>query len=80
MGGGIESLLGLHFMGGQAQLSGEQLLELKSETSKGSFTIAKDVKHYIKQNFGNAFYLSHVQLMTKKNSDYPLRKYDFALF
>jgi len=75
-GGGLESLLGLHYMGGQAQLSEEQLLELKSEANKGSFTIAKDVKHYIKQNFGIEYNLSHVQLMSKKNFNYPLRKPD----
>ena len=66
-GGGLESLLGLHYMGGQAQLSEEQLLELKSEANKGSFTIAKDVKHYIKQNFGIEYNLSHVQLLPKNN-------------
>ena len=65
--GGIESLLTLHYRGGQAQLSEEQLLELKSEANKGSFAIAKDVKHYIKQNFGIEYNLSHVQLMSKKN-------------
>ena len=74
--GGIESLLTLHYRGGQAQLSEEQLLKLKSEANKGSFAIAKDVKHYIRQNFGIEYNLSHVQLMSKKNFNYPLRKPD----
>jgi len=74
--GGIDSLLMLNYKGGQAKLSEEQLLELKSEANKGSFTIAKDVKHYIKQNFGIEYNLSHVQLMSKKNFNYPLRKPD----
>jgi len=74
--GGIESLLVLNYMGGQAQLSEEQLFELKIKASKGSFAIAKDVKHYIKQNFGIEYNLSHVQLLLKKNFNYPLRKQD----
>jgi len=72
--GGIEALLPLHYKGGQARLSEEQLSELKSEANNGEFAIAKDVKHYIKQNFSIEYNLSHVQLMCKKNFDYPLRK------
>ena len=72
--GGIEALLTLHYKGGQVRLSEEQLAELKNEANKGAFAIAKDVKHYIKQHFDIEYNLSYVQLMCKKNFDYPLRK------
>ena len=65
--GGINSLLSLHYKGGQAKLSEEQLFELRNEASKGSFAIAKDVQHYIKQNFWIVYNLSYVQLLCKKN-------------
>ena len=54
--------------GGQAKLSEKQLSELKNKASKGSFAIANDVQHYIKQNFGVEHNLSNVQLLCKKNS------------
>ena len=65
--GGIDSLLLLNYKGGQAKLSEEQLSELKIEASKGAFVFAKDVRHYIKENFGIEYNLSHVQLLCKKN-------------
>ena len=74
--GGIDSLLLLNYKGGQAKLSEEQLSELKIEAGKGAFAIAKDVRHYIKKNFGIEYNLSHVQLLCKKNFNYPLRKQD----
>jgi len=74
--GGIDSLLLLNYKGGQAKLSEEQLSELKIEAGKGAFAIAKDVRHYIKNNFGIEYNLSHVQLLCKKNFNYPLRKQD----
>ncbi len=74
--GGVDSLLALHYRGGQAKLDDEQLSELKNEAAKGSFTFAKDVRHYIKQNFGIEYNLSHVQLLCKKKFNYPLRKPD----
>ena len=74
--GGIDSLLVLNYKGGQAKLSEEQLSELKIEAGKGVFAFAKDVRHYIKQNFGIEYNLSHVQLLCKKNFNYPLRKQD----
>jgi len=74
--GGIDSLLALNYKGGQAKLSEEQLSELKIEASKGAFAVAKDIKHYIKKNFGIEYNLSHVQLLCKKNFNYPLRKQD----
>lgn len=74
--GGIDSLLVLNYKGGQAKLSEEQLSELKIEAGKGLFGIAKDVQHYIKKNFGIEYNLSHVQLLCKKNFNYPLRKQD----
>ena len=74
--GGIDSLLALHYMGGRARISDEQLSELRNEAAKGSFTIAKDVQRYIKQNFGIEYNLSHIQLLCKKNFNYPLRKPD----
>ena len=54
------------------ELSEEQLSELRNEAGKGSFAIAKDVKHDIKQNFGIEYNLSHVQLCLK-NFNYPLK-------
>lgn len=74
--GGIDSLLTLHYKGGQAKLNEEQLSELKEKASKGSFVFAKNVQHYIKQNFGIRYNLSHVQLLCKKNFSYPLRRQD----
>lgn len=74
--GGIDSLLVLNYKGGQAKLSEKQLSELKIEAGKGLFGIAKDVQHYIKKNFGIEYNLSHVQLLCKKNFNYPLRKQD----
>ena len=74
--GGIDSLLTLHYKGGQAKLNEEQLSELHEKASEGAFTIAKDVQHYIKQNFGIEYNLSHVQLLCKKKFNYPLRKLD----
>jgi len=74
--GGVDSLLTLHYRGGQAKLSDEQLSELRNEAAKGSFTIAKDVRRYIKQNFGIEYNVSHVQLLCKKKFNYPLRKLD----
>ena len=74
--GGIDSLLDLHYKGGQSRISDEQLSELKNEAARGSFTIAKDVQRYIKQNFDIEYNLSHVQLLCKKNFNYPLRRPD----
>ena len=74
--GGIDSLLTLHYKGGQAKLNEEQLSELHEKAGEGAFTIAKDVQHYIKQNFGIEYNLSHVQLLCKKKFNYPLRKLD----
>ena len=74
--GGIDSLLVLNYKGGQAKLSEEQLSELKIKAGEGVFAIAKDIQHYIKQNFGIEYNLSHVQLLCKKNFNYPLRKQD----
>ncbi|MBC2708954.1 MAG: helix-turn-helix domain-containing protein [ANME-2 cluster archaeon] len=74
--GGIDSLLLLNYKGGQAKLSEEQLSELKIEAGKGAFAIARDVRQYIKKNFGIEYNLSHVQLLCKKNFNYPLRKQD----
>ena len=74
--GGIDSLLTLHYKGGQAKLNEKQLSELHEKASEGAFTIAKDVQHYIKQNFGIEYNLSHVQLLCKKKFNYPLRKQD----
>ena len=74
--GGIDSLLTLHYKGGQSRISEEQLSELRDKANNGAFTTAKDIKHYIKQNFGIEYNLSHIQLMSKKNFNYPLRKPD----
>ncbi|MDF1558112.1 MAG: helix-turn-helix domain-containing protein [ANME-2 cluster archaeon] len=72
--GGIAFLLLLKYKGGRAKLSDEQLFILKDEASKGVFAIAKYGQHYIQQNFGIVYNLSHVQLLCKKNFIYPLRK------
>lgn len=74
--GGIDSLLDFHYKGGQSRITDEQLSELRNEAARGSFTIAKDVQRYIKQNFGIEYNLSHVQLLCKKNFNYPLRRPD----
>ena len=74
--GGIAKLLTLEYKGGQAKLSEVQLSELKELAGEGSFVFAKDVRHYIKKNFGIEYNLSHVQLLCKKNFFYPLRRPD----
>jgi transposase len=73
---GITSLLLLNYKGGQPKINEQQLSELRNEAGKGAFAIAKDVQHYIKKNFGIEYNLSHVQLLCKKNFNYPLRKQD----
>ncbi len=72
--GGIDSLLALNYKGGQTKLNDVQLSELRIEASKGAFTFAKDVQHYINKNFGIEYNLSHVQRLCKKNFNYPLKK------
>ncbi len=74
--GGLAKLLTLQYKGGQAKLNEEQLSKLREKASEGAFAIAKDMRHYIKQNFGIEYNLSHVQLLSKKNFSYPLRRRD----
>lgn len=71
---GTTGLLTLHYKGGQPKLNKKQITELKEKAGQGQFTFAKDVKHYIEENFGIKYNLKHVQLLSKKNFIYPLRK------
>ena len=72
--GGINDLIKLHYKGGQPKLNKNQIEDLKEKATQGSFTFAKDVQHYIEKNFGIKYNLKHVQLLSKKNFVYPLRK------
>lgn len=71
---GIEGMATLQYKGGQPKLNKNQLAELKEKAAQGNFTFAKDVQHYIENNFGIKYNLKHVQLLSKKNFAYPLRK------
>lgn len=71
---GVDELLKLHYKGGQPRLNKKQLIELKEKAAQGSFNFAKDVRHYIEKNFGIKYNLKHIQLLSKKNFVYPLRK------
>ena len=44
--GGIGKLLNLSYLGGQARLTDNQLVELKEESAKGNFRFAKDMKSW----------------------------------
>lgn len=70
----IKGLTTLHYKGGQTRLNEKQIEELKEKAAQGSFTFAKDVQHFIEKNFGIKYNLKHVQLLSKKNFVYPLRK------
>jgi len=72
--GGVDELLKLHYKGGQPRLNKKQIKNIKEKAAQGSFTFAKDVQHYIKKNFGIKYNLKHVQLLSKKNFVYPLKK------
>ena len=74
--GGVASLTTLHYLGGQSRLKEDQLIEIQQKASEGRFTFAKEIKEYIFKNFGIQYNLKHVQLLTKKNFCYPLRKQD----
>jgi len=71
---GISGLSTLHYKGGQPRLNNNQIKILKEKATQGSFTFAKDVQHYIEKNFEIKYNLKHVQLLSKKNFVYPLRK------
>lgn len=71
---GIDALITLKYKGGQPKLNKRQLAEIKEEARKGNFNVAKDVQHYIKTKWDIKYNLSHVQLLSKKNFSYPLKK------
>jgi len=74
--GGINLLINLHYKGGKPKLSKEELSELKTEASKGNFTIAKKTKNYIETKYNVKYSLRHVQLLSKKKFNYPLSEQD----
>ncbi len=74
--GGIKSLINLNYKGGQQLLNKKQLNELKSKAKIGEFKVAKEIQHYIEINFKIKYGLRHVQLLSKKNFNYPLNEQD----
>jgi len=74
--GGIKDLIDLKYKGGQPLLNKKQLNELKSKAKNGEFKVAKEIQHYIEINFKVKYGLRHIQLLSKKNFDYPLNEQD----
>ncbi|MEK7177764.1 MAG: helix-turn-helix domain-containing protein [Patescibacteria group bacterium] len=72
--GGVALLTTFNYLGGQAKLNINQLVELQQKASEGNFTFAKEIKEYISKNFSVSYNLKHVQLLAKKKFCYPLRK------
>ncbi len=72
--GGISALITYHYKGGQSKLNNTQLLELKKESSKGSFPYAKAAKKHIEEKYGVVYHLNHVQKLLKKKFVYTLKK------
>lgn len=73
---GLTSFLTLHYKGGQPKLKDSQLSKIKDKASKGSFTFAKEIRNYINEEFKINYGLRHVQLLSKKNFNYPLKEQD----
>ncbi len=71
---GIYELIVLKYKGRQHKLNKVQIAELREKAIEGNFTFAKEIKEYIKKNFGVHFSLRHVQLLSKKNFIYPLKR------
>ena len=64
--GGIESLLSFDYKGRPKRLNGSQILQLRNEAIKGSFATSKDIRQYIKENFGVEFREDYVPKMANK--------------
>jgi transposase len=64
--GGIESLLSFDYKGRPQKLNDEQILQLRSEASKGSFASSKEIWQYIKDNFGVEFREDYVSKLAKR--------------
>ncbi len=72
--GGIDKLINFNYKGGQPLLNQKQLNELKLKAKTGKFKVAKEIQHYIEINFKVKYGLRHVQLLSKKNFNYPLNE------
>jgi transposase len=64
--GGIESLLSFDYKGRPQKLNDEQISQLRTEASKGSFETAKDIWQYIKDNFGVEFREDYVPKLANR--------------
>ena len=64
--GGIKELLNFDYKGRPQKLSDEQILQLRDEANKGSFTTSKDIWQYIKDNFGLEFREDYVPKLAKR--------------
>lgn len=64
--GGIESLLSFDYKGRPQKLSDEQISQLRNEANKGSFATSKDIRQYIKDNFGMEFREDYVPKLANK--------------
>lgn len=74
--GGIKKLIDLKYKGGQPLLKKSQLNELRLKAKNGEFKVAKEIQHYIEENFKIKYDLRHTQKLLKKNFDYPLNEQD----
>jgi transposase len=64
--GGIESLLNFEYKGRPQKLNNEQILRLRDEASKGSFTTSRDIWQYIMDNFGVEFREDYVPKLANR--------------
>ena len=65
--GGIEELINLKYKSTKSKLNKEQMEIVREESKNGTFTFAKDVKKYIKENFNIEYHVHHIPKMLKKN-------------
>jgi|GEM_PF-3284735 len=64
--GGIESLLSFDYKGRPQKLNDEQISQLRDKASKGSFATSKDIRKYIKDNFGMEFREDYIPKLANK--------------
>lgn len=64
--GGIDDLLNFDYKGRPQKLDDEQILQLRNEASKGSFSTSKDIGQYIKDNFEIEFREDYVPKLANK--------------
>jgi transposase len=71
---GIDEYLNFKYQGRQSRLSKYQLNKLRYETQKGQFQTAKEIKSFIKKEFGLEYNSNYIQELAKKNFTFPLKR------